>query len=325
MTSIKVAILDVGQGDTIIVHTEGPRREAVIIDCINAIKVRDYLRENNIGRVQALIVTHLHADHYSQARIFLEQARDWFPDSPAQIIFRGLPEKRYADTVFKGNADSKSLYRNLLTWAIANGDRVVTGSPRPNPFTGTFWQDIIDILQPHDGEYATLLGDDFNDTSLIIKVRGSASSILLTGDAQVAGLRMCIRNNPIKIKSDFLKVPHHGSWHAKNGTASFTEVIDAISPSLAIISVGTRQKGYGHPTDDVLTSLLMRKIPTLCTQATSKCLHCSADPVEHSCAGDIILNLSVSVNLAIEKPIKTEHTATIDRLTKGGHRCHLVL
>ncbi len=172
MNLVKVAILDVGQGDTIVVHSEGPDREAIIIDCVNAQKVRNYLISNNISRIRALIVTHLHSDHYSQAKILLENAPNWFPGSPASLLFRGLPEGRYSNTIFHSNPNEHSLYRALLTWALANNNRLLGCAPRPHPLVNTQWEEIIDLLQPNEAEYAALLGGDFNDTSLIIRVKG---------------------------------------------------------------------------------------------------------------------------------------------------------
>lgn len=319
---VNAAILDVGQGDTVIVHSEGEIREAIVIDCVDPIRVRDFLRSKNIEKIRAVIVTHLHADHYSGVRTLLTEEARWFPGSKSAFMFRPLPEGRYCKQVFSPGSDSATLFRQLLTWA-ERSDRVVGCSPRPNFFAGSPWEPHLEILQPHDAEWATLLATDFNDTSLVIRVTGEKSSLLLTGDSQVAGLRMCIKKSQSKMRADFLKVPHHGAWSAKSGpTASFTEVIDAVNPTAAIISVGTLQRGYGHPTDEVLKSLHDRRVTTLCTQATSKCLHCSVASTDAvPCAGDILINLSLDPSSAIVTPIASIHDNSIRLLTKGGHQC----
>ena len=59
---VRVAFLDVGQGDTIVIPLP-VEREAVVVDCIDAGAVVDYLKHEGISVVRALIVTHLHSDH----------------------------------------------------------------------------------------------------------------------------------------------------------------------------------------------------------------------------------------------------------------------
>lgn len=319
---VNVAILDVGQGDTVVVYSEGQTREAIIIDCVDPIKVRDFLRARNIEIIRAVIVTHLHADHYSGVRTFLAEEPRWFPSSKSVLMFRPLPEGRYCKQVFSPGSESGTLYRQLIVWAEQSA-RVVGCSPVPNPFGGTPWEHHLEILQPNDAEWAMLLAGDFNDTSLIIRVSGEKSSLLLTGDAQVAGMRMCIKKAKEKVKADFLKVPHHGAWSAKGGqSVSFTEVIDAVKPTAAIISVGTHQRGYGHPTDEVLQTLHGRQITTLCTQATTKCIHCSVPSTDAvPCAGDILINLSLEPDRAIVAPTGASHELSISALAKGGHKC----
>lgn len=70
--NIRVAILDVGQGDTIVVSSPDTH-EAIVVDCINADAVIDYLEQEQIMHLRGVIITHLHADHYNEVDYLLEQ------------------------------------------------------------------------------------------------------------------------------------------------------------------------------------------------------------------------------------------------------------
>src|SRR5260370_33247521 len=69
--TIKVAFLDVGQGDTIVISCS-ETHEAFVVDCIDADAVLEYLEQEQIQFLRSIIVTHLHADHYSGVADLLE-------------------------------------------------------------------------------------------------------------------------------------------------------------------------------------------------------------------------------------------------------------
>ena len=77
-------------------------------------------------------------------------------------------------------------------------------------------------------------------------------SMLFTGDieaiAEKAILKKYSKNLNI-LKSDILKVAHHGSK-----TSSITEFIEKIKPKYAIIGVGEDNK-FGHPSDSTIQNL----------------------------------------------------------------------
>jgi beta-lactamase superfamily II metal-dependent hydrolase len=62
---LRVAFLDVGQGDTIVV-SNSTTHEAIVIDCINANAVLDYLTQEKIKYLRGILITHLHSDHFSE-------------------------------------------------------------------------------------------------------------------------------------------------------------------------------------------------------------------------------------------------------------------
>ena len=85
-----------------------------------------------------------------------------------------------------------------------------------------------------------------NDESLVIKISYGATSALLEGDAEKKTEKQVAQENP---QADLLKVAHHGS-----ATSTIPELLAAVRPKFAVISVGARNV-YGHPRQEVLERL----------------------------------------------------------------------
>ncbi len=87
----------------------------------------------------------------------------------------------------------------------------------------------------------------------MIKISYGNTSALLEGDAERKTERQVADEQP---QADLLKVGHHGS-----ATSTWPELLAAVHPRFAIISVGMRNV-YGHPRWDVLNRLAESKIST---------------------------------------------------------------
>jgi len=89
-----------------------------------------------------------------------------------------------------------------------------------------------------------------NDGSIVARLTYGKNSIMLTGDASIKTEQIILNDNPQgSLKSDILKVAHHGS---RNSTSE--EFLQAIDPKIALISDGKNNK-YGHPHQEVLDLL----------------------------------------------------------------------
>jgi len=84
-----------------------------------------------------------------------------------------------------------------------------------------------------------------NNDSIMLLVRYGEKTLLLTGDIEKQG-ETAVLQEGIDIKSDLVKVAHHGSK-----TSSIEVFVAATRPSMAIISVG-RTSMFGHPNKDVV-------------------------------------------------------------------------
>ena len=108
----------------------------------------------------------------------------------------------------------------------------------------------FDIIWPFS---VNMISDNsINNNSLVCKLNYKNYSMLFTGDieaiAEKAILKKYSKNLNI-LKSDILKVAHHGSK-----TSSITEFIEKIKPKYAIIGVGEDNK-FGHPSDSTIQNL----------------------------------------------------------------------
>ena len=87
-----------------------------------------------------------------------------------------------------------------------------------------------------------------NDNSLVLKVIYGEISFLFTGDISEM-VEEDLLNSDIELKSDVLKVAHHGSK-----TSSDLDFLKTVSPDYAVISVGA-DNSYNHPNGAIITRL----------------------------------------------------------------------
>lgn len=108
----------------------------------------------------------------------------------------------------------------------------------------------FDIIWPFSDNMIS--DNSINNNSLVCKLNYKNYSMLFTGDieaiAEKAILKKYSKNLNI-LKSDILKVAHHGSK-----TSSITDFIEKIKPKYAIIGVGEDNK-FGHPSDNTIQNL----------------------------------------------------------------------
>lgn len=108
----------------------------------------------------------------------------------------------------------------------------------------------FDIIWPFSDNMIS--DNSINNNSLVCKLNYKNYSMLFTGDieaiAEKAILKKYSKNLNI-LKSDILKVAHHGSK-----TSSIAEFIEKIKPKYAIIGVGEDNK-FGHPSDSTIQNL----------------------------------------------------------------------
>ena len=228
---LKITFLDVGQGDAAVIETPGGK--VVIVDTGNIGQdeeddlgqrvVAPFLRQEGINYIDALLLTHPHADHIGGAETLLKQ------------FLTGL-------LMDNGQEMGSPLVAHYLTEAH---DRQVTcqAAIRGQEID---CQDgvVIHVLAPIPAEMGLLP----NDASLVIRVDYEHTSFVMTGDAEAVEEQELVESGALT-NCTVLKVGHHGSRTSTN-----PDFLALAHPKIAIISVGAHNV-YQHPSLDVVARL----------------------------------------------------------------------
>ncbi|MGN0551517.1 MAG: ComEC/Rec2 family competence protein [Acutalibacteraceae bacterium] len=217
-----VHFIDVGCADSVLI-TENNNN--ILIDCGNAsLRSRslEYLKDNNIKSLDLLILSHTDKDHIGSAQDIIDKI------NVNKIIY---PIK----------AENESEDDSVLTSLISRAESLnIPYSELTAPQHLKVGDLTLHILSPLKQYKAS------NDTSLVIRMEYKNTSFLFTGDAQKA--EYDILESGADIKSDVLKVAHHGSK-----TSTGDGFLKAVSPEYAVISVGNNI--YGLPSYEIIDKI----------------------------------------------------------------------
>lgn len=222
---LTVVVCDVGQGDAILLKSsqgfdmliDGGPPSSAALNCLGK-----FLPPWDTT-IELLVITHPDLDHIG-----------------------GLVEivRRYQiNKVISSGASSPSNYYQLLLKELANRQVRVT-MVRAGDLINITPDFKANILWP----MVTSSGMSTNYQSLVMKVNFGQAAIILTGDVEQEAEAEIVKINK-DIKSDLLKISHHGSR-----SASSELWLKALRPQTALISVGTNNR-YGHPHPTVLRRL----------------------------------------------------------------------
>lgn len=233
---LEIAFIDVGQGDAVALRT--PAGRWLLVDAgarddgwdAGERRVLPFLRARGARRVEAMVLTHPHADHVGGAAAVMRAL------PVGRVIDPGMPMGTpvYLQTL-------RAAEERGIEWNLARQDRAL----HVDGVELLFLWPVPDVLDAPA---------DANDISAVVLVRYGGFSALLTGDApaEVEAL-LAARYGPA-IRAEVLKAGHHGSRTSSSG-----RFLDAVDPQLVVVSAGVRND-YGHPHAEVLVRLRARGI-----------------------------------------------------------------
>ncbi|GAB6100667.1 hypothetical protein JCM16358_25460 [Halanaerocella petrolearia] len=227
---LKIHFIDVGQGDATLIQL--PNQETMLIDAgenEQGPKVVNYLREQEIKKIDYLIGTHPHSDHIGGLD---------------NVIYSFKIGQIYLPQV----THTTETYLDLLQAIKAKGRNIIPAQAGLEVVASSNLQ--VKIVGPVDNNYK-----DLNNWSVLTKVKYKDRSFLFTGDTETKAEFDLINKNT-DIQANLLKIAHHGS--SSSTTSSF---LSSVDPKYAVISVGEYNR-YGHPTFEVIDRLKYRGINT---------------------------------------------------------------
>ena len=226
-SSFSVRFIDVGQGDAALVQCDG---HYMLIDGgekSKGDKVCEVLEKEGVKRLDFLVVSHLHEDHFGGL---------------IKVLERGLKVKQ----VLSNSKESpKKEFREFEQQLDKKGYKITIPEKDSEYSLGSAKIEVIDVCSEQ--------GND----SLVLLVTYDKTKFLFTGDIEEHGQRRIIqeyRNRQssladVPCKIDLMKMPHHGA-----DATSLADFMEIFMPDHVVISVGAGNK-YGHPDAETMKML----------------------------------------------------------------------
>lgn len=233
MNDFEIHFLDVGQGDSCLIKL--PDKKIIFIDGGSGNKdeydygekvLAPYLLDHGITKIDYVIVSHFDLDHCGGLFYIIKNFK-------VNNIIIG---KQYSE------------YTNLLEFLEVQKERKINLivleagnilSLEKNTKLEVLFPDIHNKISENE----------INNNSLVFKIYYNTISILFTGDIEEEAEKVLVNLYKDKLKSDILKVAHHGSK-----TSSTEEFIRLVAPKISLIGVG-KNNNFGHPSTEVVERL----------------------------------------------------------------------
>lgn len=296
---LKIAFLDVGHGDSIVIviPNRNRKKSAILIDVKQFLKVKKFLDDNNIYTIEKIIITHSHIDHSGGVTTLIDK-----------LIKEGKEVKQIVYSPDRFNTKSmgnkyKILIRGLNM--VLNNQKIESISPIIDKLEKIIFYDKeinlkLKILYPNNSDLIDAVSrNNINDSSVVIEVDYNEYKILLPGDLEAYGWKRFYKRY---ISSKFgstwniLKLPHHGDYYDKQTLEEMSteQIINFVSPQIGIISSG-QNKLYVHPNINTIKILKQAGIKIFCTEVTNIC-DCNITK-NCPCSGNIIFTISDSIKI----------------------------
>lgn len=229
---LRITILDVGQGDGILV--EAPYGNCYLIDGgssdvskAGTYRILPALKAAGVSRLSYAFISHADSDHISGIKELIEQS------GANGVLLECLV---LSDT--EGEDENVSALEKLAeenqvkVSYLKQGDQVKDGAL------------TMSCLYPP----AKIQTEDRNASSMVLRLEYQGFRMLFTGDIEETGEKALLESGNLK-PCHVLKAAHHGSRFS-----NCQRLLEEVSPEVCVISCGTDNR-YGHPHEEFLKRL----------------------------------------------------------------------
>lgn len=234
--SLRIAFLDVGQGDAAVVQF--PNGRVMVVDGgrafgeydLGRLVVAPYLWDQGIDRIDYLVATHPQLDHIGGLVFLMERFE------VGEVWTNGVERETAAYQLFRSTMQQRQLI-----------ERRVSRQEYPIRIDScqVHFLNPPSSIPPGTDPAPAWASDSENNRSIVLKLDCGIHSAMFTGDIEEEAERQLASLGDL-LKSTLIKVPHHGSRGSLN--AAFLE---SVAPRIAVISAGVHNS-YGHPAPEVL-------------------------------------------------------------------------
>ena len=230
--NLQITCLDIGQGDCISIQL--PQGQNLLIDGgssnkknIARYQVLPYLKNQGIGEIDAILISHTDNDHISGVAELLDYMSEHLTSVRVNNLILpewGQPDEAYQQLVDKAQAAGANVQKGR------KGDRIQMG------------EICLYFLSPERGASGT----DANEDGMAVELTYGSFKGLFVGDIGEETEKKLLSDLE---DVDFLKVGHHGSRYS-----TCQEFLDVVRPEMAVISCSATNT-YGHPSGETIERL----------------------------------------------------------------------
>ncbi len=268
---VTVTMLDIGQGDAILIQTG---EKNVLIDTGDDKyyedgkkgktndQLFDSLQKLNVTSIDTLVMTHAHADHIGKAAKVIQQY------GVKELVYNGIP----STSKYFVNALKAAKEQGTQQVKVKAGDELDFGS-------GVTYKVLSPDKALIDEDTAKIKGKekvDVNNESVVGMLVYGDFTMLLTGDAESPIEKTMVANYGSQLQAKVLKAGHHGSK-----TSSSSNFLKEVAPEAVVMSLGTNNQ-YGHPHEAMLTRLQKQGIKNIFRTDKNGAITITADGMTYS-------------------------------------------
>ncbi len=162
-----------------------------------------YLKNNNIERLEYLIITHFDKDHVGSASAVINNIE--------------------IGEVLQSNSPKESEYYTAYLEALSNKN--IT----PTTVSGDYEITLSDLVINVNGPETTYEKNASNNSSLIVEITNGNNKFLFTGDAENARIKDYLSTN--QDTYDFIKIPYHGNYLKR-----LDDLLDVVKAKYAVMT-----------------------------------------------------------------------------------------